>query len=57
MEKNAFLVRYGSRQIAFLTLIPFKWWGIFKNDGRSVAEQYGALKNRDYNGLAPELYG
>jgi hypothetical protein len=27
MEKNAFLVRYGSRQIAFLTLIP--WVDIF----------------------------
>ena len=27
--KNAFLVRYDSRQIAFLTLIPFKWCGIY----------------------------
>jgi hypothetical protein len=28
MAKNGFLVRYGSRQIAFLTLIPFGWCGI-----------------------------
>jgi hypothetical protein len=29
LKKSAFLVRCGSRQTAFLTLIPFKWGGIF----------------------------
>jgi hypothetical protein len=38
--KNAFLVRYGSREIVFLTLIPFRWYGIFKND-RRCAKKFG----------------
>jgi hypothetical protein len=28
-EKNAFLVRYGRRQIGFITLISFEWCDIF----------------------------
>jgi hypothetical protein len=37
------LVRYGSRQISFLTLNPFKWCAIFQNYRRSVAVRYGML--------------
>jgi hypothetical protein len=37
------LVRYGSRQISFLTLNPFKWCAIFQNYRRSVAIRYGML--------------
>jgi hypothetical protein len=42
--KNSFLVRYGSREIAFLTLIPYKWCGIFQNDRRYGTLRYATVR-------------
>jgi hypothetical protein len=37
-EKTAFLVRYGTRQIAFLTINPFKWCAIFRKLSQKLAK-------------------
>jgi hypothetical protein len=47
IEKIIFLVRYGSRQIVFLTQNPCQWCGIFYNDRWSVAVRYYALRKSD----------